>query len=453
MTVDPDSFSRTAKILADSNDVSSFEEAEKKLETFVLQVHSGTGISGNPSRQAALLSVVNTASRAFKGGVRVQLLDDAVLQVGWHRGALLGDTLQRYGAILVHNLTGDHPTICIGEPGTNVSGRPILRATFDGWTAGVVEGTESPLAERSSFVPAGVAAAGIAVGEAFEFCRRNIRAGRRNQGVSLWRPEAKWLNSEACGPLNVAFVPSSWWLVGLGHLGQGYLWNIGMFPYPKPGDVHVMLQDDDLIIEANESTGLLLEPGRVGQRKAREVAEVLRKRGFTTSITERRLYPGQGPTGHEPRLALFGVDNPETRSTLSEMGFEFVVDAGLGSGPVHYLDIQIHTFPCGRDSRVVEAWRQTRSLDKSLLELPAYRRATDETGDECGTIEIAGRSVAAAFVGATAGALVIAEATRALAGQHRYGVMDLSLRDLAGTQAVEAADVPAIANTGFARLV
>lgn len=75
----------------------------------------------------------------------------------------------------------------------------------------------------------------------------------------------------------------------------------------------------------------------------------------------------------------------------------------------------------------------------------------EESGDQCGSVEVAGRAVAAAFVGATASALVMAEATRYLLGEGRYSVIDASLRDLTRMDAVKALDPPA-GNPGFARL-
>jgi hypothetical protein len=87
------------------------------------------------------------------------------------------------------------------------------------------------------------------------------------------------------------------------------------------------------------------------------------------------------------------------------------------------------------------------------MDLPAYQRLAEESGDQCGTVEVAGRTVAAAFVGATTGALVIAEATRYILGGPRYGVIDASLRDLSRTQAVEALNPPPAGNPGFARLL
>lgn len=451
----PDSLSRTAKMFADSGEAPTLGAAEAILKSFVLQLHVGQ-VRGNRSLQAAVLTIVNTGVRAFKGGVHVRIIDDFPMDTGWCRGMLLSTAVERYGARLVETTSADHPTICVGDSTQPVSGRPLLRATVDGWTAGVVEGTETPLLEADTFTPAGVAAGGIAVAEAFEYRRgTNVYAGRRDQGVSLWKPSVPWLSADAIGPDDVTYAPRSWWLVGLGHLGQAYLSTIGMLPYAKPGDIRLLLQDDDFITEANESTGMLLEPGSVVNelktRKTRRLADVLEERGFTTAITERRLFRGDGPRGDEPQLALIGVDNPETRRWLSDSDFALTIEAGLGGGPAHYLDLQAHTFPSGRLSDTIAGWQGHRVSDSTLLNLPAYRNLSASTGDECGTVEVAGRSVAASFVGATAGALVVAEAVRALRADHRYAVIDASLRDLATVVAVEAV-APAVANLGYADL-
>ncbi len=454
-SLDADSFSRTAKILVDAREVATFDEAEERLAAFILQVHVGRGLAHNRSRQAAVLTTVNSAARAFKGGVHVKITNDVRLQVGWNHGEKLSAAVEHYGGVIVEDLETDHPTICIGEPAGNTPGRPVLRATFDGWTAGVVEGTTSPLQERDLFVPAGIAAAGIAVAEAFEYLRDTaIATGRRNQGMSLWRPGVPWMSLEATGPDDVTYAPSKWWLAGLGHLGQGYLWSIGMLPYTKPADVCLMLQDDDVVTTANESTGLLLIPGAVTnhekKHKTRTLAALLDARGFSTTITERRLRPSHGPVGDEPRLALIGVDNTTTRAQLSDCGFDLIVDAGLGGGPAHYLDMQLHSFPGPRRSEAITVWRDEVAADEPALDLPAYR---DRAGadDECGIVEIANRSVAASFVGATAGALVVAEAARALRNEHRYEVIDGSLRGLEGLRSVAMESDP-IPNTGFSPL-
>ena len=454
MSIEAEAVHRTAKIFADSGEAPSMEEAQAELGRFVLQIEVGRDVVENRSRQAIVLTAVNAGARAFFGGVRVRLAEDTILEFGWDAGRSLSQAVQRYGGVLVSDLHEDLPTVCVGEPGRAVRGRPILRATFDGWTGGVMEGPATTLGERSWFVPAGVVAGGIAVAEAFQSRRGDVRAGRRAHGISLWRPEIDWLLGDALGPDDVDIAPGRLWATGLGHLGQAYLWTIGLLPYADPGAVMIMLQDDDLVSRANESTGLLTPAGKWrGRRKARALAEALDARGFATAITERRLWPGHGPRGSEPRLGLIGVDNPETRTCLSDVGFEAAVDAGLGAGPVHYLDFQTHTFPAGRRSDEVRGWREAADVvDEGILDLPAYKRMMEESGDRCGTLEVAGRAAAAAFVGAVVGGLVIAEATRYLTGEHRYAVIDASLRDLTGRHAVEAVDPSPARNPGFARL-
>lgn len=456
MTTDADSFSRTAKIFADSGDAATLDDAEAILDSYRLQLIVGD-IGDNVAQQAAVLTIVNSAIRAFRGGVEVHLSTDCRLSTGWYGGVELSAAVMALGATIVGELSDDHATICVGDPLGSVRGAVVLRAVVRGWSAGVVEGPASPVKEEHPLVLSGVAAGGIAVAEAFEWRRgSNVFAGRRANGISLWRPDAPWLNEAAKGPDDVTYAPTGWWLVGLGHLGQGYLWAIGMLPYADASVVRLMLQDDDVVTAANESTGLLLVPGSTAYlgttRKTRLLAERLERRGYHTAITERRLAPGDGPRGKEPRLALIGVDNPDTRRALSSTtGFELIIDGGLGGGPVEYLDVSIHSFPASRPSSEVRSWSMGSIAAPLGVGLPAYAERTARTGDECGTVEIAGRSVAASFVGATAGALVVAEAIRCLRGEHRHEVLSTSLRDLDTTAAV-AADAPAMGSVGFTGL-
>jgi hypothetical protein len=63
MSIDPDAVHRTAKLLADSGEASSIEEAEAALAGYVLQIEVGAGIGENQSRQAAVLTAVNDSAR------------------------------------------------------------------------------------------------------------------------------------------------------------------------------------------------------------------------------------------------------------------------------------------------------------------------------------------------------------------------------------------------------
>jgi hypothetical protein len=94
------------------------------------------------------------------------------------------------------------------------------------------------------------------------------RSGSRVSIVSLWEP---WLDPEtaAAGPAEV-YIPPKLWFIGLGHLGQGFLWNLGLLPVRGS---RAVLQDDQTVGEENEATGLAAKPARSNIRSNRSATE------------------------------------------------------------------------------------------------------------------------------------------------------------------------------------
>jgi hypothetical protein len=183
---------------------------------------------------------------------------------------------------------------------------------------------------------------------------------------------------------------------------------------------------------------MLLDEKALGDMKTRLVARRLEGVGFKTRLSERLFDEHQRVQASEPVVALAGFDNRQARRQLSEGGFSHVVDAGLGGGPESYLDIMLHTFPGSRRSSEVELWKaRPRSAQALVDSNDAYQRMLDETGDECGVLEIAGASVATAFVGCAAAALTVAEVCRAVIGGPQYEVIDLSLKNPGRVRVVE----------------
>src|SRR5690606_5739451 len=116
------------------------------------------------------------------------------------------------------------------------------------------------------------------------------------------------------------------------HLGQAYLWGLGLLPYPVGARVDLVLQDDDIITPSTESTSILSDKAATGIKKTRAMAAWAERRGFATVITE-RLFDDQCRRRHdEPSVALCGIDNAAGRRALDQVGFDFVVEAGLGRG-------------------------------------------------------------------------------------------------------------------------
>jgi len=103
-------------------------------------------------------------------------------------------------------------------------------------------------------------------------------AGRQCIGLSLWDlADTNWLDAAGPDPDSGIF-PRAFWLIGLGHLGQAFLFGLGLLPYDRPGDLHLLLQDDDIITPSTESTS-------IGTKKTRSMAAWAEGRGFTTAIT------------------------------------------------------------------------------------------------------------------------------------------------------------------------
>lgn len=428
-----DSLNRTLKGVLDTGEAATLEEAQRMFESYRLRVAVGPNVALSPTRQATLLTIVNTARRCFLGGVEVVGCPDASLLLRWRDCRDLREAVADLGGLHVSPDNDEVPVICIGD-GAPLKSEFAVRATFDGWRGAVVPLADEPLPEQREFTPAGVMAGALAVSEAFQYVRgRNALAGRRAVGLSLWKPELEsWRDDCGTGP-ELAFLPSKLWIIGLGHLGQAYLWTLGFLPYASPADVEIVLQDFDLLKASNDSTSVLTHQALLGQRKTRAMAQWCEQRGFRTNIVE-RLFDGDFKVqADEPQVALCGVDNPQARACLQEVGFAEVIEAGLGSEAEKYLGLQVHSFS---DAVTTKSARDTwggltddkDNLD-SLTVRPAYQAMQQEGADVCGLTTLAGRAVGASFVGVFTSALVVAELLRMTMGAHRYSVVDLSLRN------------------------
>lgn len=429
-----DGLHRSAKLAMDSGEAATVEDALRLFEGYRLRIDVGSDIAWSPTLQAALLTAVNAGRRCFLGGVEVTGCLEAELLIQWMDCRSIAEAIRTLQGSITDEPDIAAPRIVIGDVQKGYSESEFqMRATFDGWRGGVIPLDDpSRLSERGEFTPAGVLAGGLAVSEAFQFVRgRNALAGRRDVGLSLWRPDSEksWLDDSELGPV-LDLLPSKLWLIGLGHLGQAYLWTLGFLPYRDARDCSFVLQDYDSLVSANDSTSLLTDWQIVGQKKTRAMANWCEERGFGTRILERRFSADFRLNDEEPVVALCGVDNEGARADLEDVGFSQVIEAGIGTGSEEYLAFQMHSFPSSRSAR--SHWSASssgREVD-SIISQPAYQSLAAEGLEQCGLTTLAGRSVGAAFVGATVSAIVIAELLRMCLGEQRYQVIDGSLRSL-----------------------
>ena len=276
----------------------------------------------------------------------------------------------------------------------------------------------------------GMLAAGLAVNEAFLFVNGGMpAAGRRALGLSLWRPgpEADWLQPDESEP-PLTYLPSRLWLIGLGHLGQAYLWGLGLLPYQDPADVALVLQDIDVIAESTESTSILTDAAMIGRKKTRAMAAWAERRGFATSLQERMFAADFTRQAEEPAVALCGLDNGAGRQALDQVGFDFVVEAGLGRGHRDFRAMRLHVLPGRRAA--ADIWKQTREGEK-VEDRPAYAKLMEDgVLDRCGMTLLAGKAVGAPFVGSIAATLALSEVLRLLHGGAVYQLIDIDLLSL-----------------------
>lgn len=433
---DPDHMDRTVLIAVHDGAAETIEAAlDAHAVTGVILV-ADTASCRDTAGQAALLTAVNTAVRAF-GSVRVVLASpQTTVLAGVKRGQLLGVSVESEGAQLISlddvaNAERSWPIVLIGPsalaPIRNPAAAPVLRAQWRGWIAmvGPAKPPVSLTAPMNVCVLAAITAAAIGISEAFNFVRARpgSDAGYRTAILNLWNP-----GTLDDGP-TLTHAPAQWWLVGLGHLGQAYCWALSWLAYAQTSNVQVVLQDTDRTTPANHSTGLLTPANSTGVLKTRLIADVLDTLGYDTHIIERRLDDGLKVSAHDVHVALLGVDNLSTRRLISTVGWRFAIDVGLGAGPTDFSSIALRRFPGKTSSTDIAGWIEPSPTAVAVPDTPAFNNLRYRV-DACGLTELAGKAVGASFVGAAAATLAVAEAVRELHGGHGRDVTAVSLDSL-----------------------
>ena len=397
--------SRVSKALIDAGLAPSFADAEARLDAVRVCVSVGDDQARTPAGQAAALTALVTAYKCFG---RVSLAIDAVetpLVAPLPIGRVLQDAARTVGATVGRQIPpGATHLVRVGaaKPWEGWS----VHCWWDRWLAGTR--ATSPCASGDSRLAlSGVFAGALAVRQVFAALRAGPAYRAQDATVSLWEP---WSEPDltARGPSRFT-APSDLWMVGLGHLGQAFVWNLLHLPYQEPR--RAVLQDDQRIDDENEATSILVGSDDIGTRKARLAAGWLEPGGWETVLIERRHQGDIRPAADDPPFLLCGLDALPPRKVLAQMGFDFMVDAGIGHGPADFEGIQVRVIPKGASiERIWNAPTQEASNDR-LLCTEAYQALEREIG-ACGSYTLANASVAVPFVGAATGALAIAQLIR-----------------------------------------
>jgi len=417
-----DSFHRLMKLLVDSGECATLEEAIATFAGYGVRLILSDDVASSPAQQIIALTVINTAARSFQGNVHIGAAHDLVLTVPGFEGMPLSEFASWAGVNPGRVPTETWPEIHV-DARQGAARRAVLKPWASGWTFGI-GGPSAPssAAVAPTFVPACVAAGALAVSETFSMLRRdNPYAGRRAVSFSLWS-----MNADAAQPPKGAStaLDEGLWLIGLGHLGQAYCWVLGMMADILKGPL--MLQDVDVVTASTITTSVLSAPADVKRKKTRIVADWMEHRGFDTRLVERRFDAATRMAAEEPMTALFGVDNPTARRVCEGAGFSLVLDAGLGSGYKDFRSLRIRVFP--GDSAANRIWAASEEAVVAAL-APAYQAMLAAGREPCGVTTLATRAVGAPFVGCYAAAVLVAELLRRRAGLTGNSVVDINLRN------------------------
>jgi len=439
--VDHTTLHRAAKYFMDSGKAATHEAAMDLLEHFGLTIHAGAEVQYSVDHQTALLTLVNVARRTLLAGVEVtNLRDDAPCISTLAPGRPLAAAVRALGGRVIAEARGSWPSAVIGNADIPNIAAPCWRVTWAGWRGGVIPARHrGPLSESGTMALVPVLAAAVCAAEAFAYyAGDHPMAGRREAGLSLWRPGADWLAADPTEPA-LAYLPSKLWLIGLGNLGQAFAWLLACLPHANRAQVELLLHDFDRLAPSNDGTSLLSFLRDVGRRKTRVVADWLEERGFETFLNERRFGSWTTRAPNEPNVAFCGVDNALARAALEKPGFDLVVEAGLGAGPQAFRSFSMHVFPASRSAEAIWS-RQIAATDENFEDRPAYQALRQAGIDRCGLAQLASRTVGVPFVGLIAAAVALAELLRRLQGGAAH---ELVAGSVVALQDVEAVSITA----------
>lgn len=414
--------SRIIKTLTDRTSSIDHEKAEEIFTRVRLAVVVSPDAARTAAGQAAILTAVVAGMKCFE---RVALIGDFQIPLQYHvpLGDVIDAAAKTLGAEISIKLPDDVThVVSIGHVST--TSVFTVRCWWDRWAGGALPQWDDRSFGESTNPLAGALAGAVAIREVFANVLSDQRAGKRAAISSLWEP---WKEVSAAdkGPSSF-YIPNKIWIVGLGHLGQGVLWNLGLLPVP--GELAI-LQDDQTANVENEATGLLTSSRVIGQRKTRIAADWLEAKGWDTALIERRHHGDMKIYAGDPAIVITGLDEPKSRLEIASNGYDYMIDAGVGHGPKDFEALQIRILrKCDDASRFWAHPSEPKRID-DIIKLDAYKRLA-EKHDTCGIFTLAQASTAVPFVGAAVGAYVIAQAIRLVSMQDTVRMMQMELGSL-----------------------
>jgi molybdopterin/thiamine biosynthesis adenylyltransferase len=228
-------------------------------------------------------------------------------------------------------------------------------------------------------------------------------------------------------------MPRKIWTLGLGHLGQAYLWTLSLMPFRDAAEVLFLLQDDDTVETENIGSQVLCDMSNIGFPKTRACLQFLEGLNFKTQVIEKRFLPGNS---EEEWIKSFpfllnGVDNAQARRSINKSYHKLFLD-GATNGRSSLFDSFTLRNVSYTDKAPETIWKPSE-IDEAVMHKNLYERY--EKANKCGVLTNIGVSVP--FVGLFGATFVIAELLRSLNQGTIYSIVSLRMGDLTSIEAVD----------------
>jgi hypothetical protein len=212
---------------------------------------------------------------------------------------------------------------------------------------------------------------------------------------------------------NSAVCPLELTIIGLGQLGQAYLALLYFLALRTASTPSLVLVDKDFFEMPNQRTQILLEEGGAweGCEKAKFLAELVRSWGWTAQGDVTTLDWGWKRPGRHPRMALLGLDDLDVRRMAVAAGYDWIIDAGLGTS---FAEPRVSWHSLPPDNHLARNVFKSLKRDDSLafLENTQIQDRLLSTPGQCGWVTFKNLTAAAPAMGLAGAAYAIAELLR-----------------------------------------
>lgn len=426
---------RAAFAIAEKHDL-ELDEACDQMTNAVIWLISDESIKTSFSKQLSYLTTINIAHRVFLGGVKCVLPSDTPNLLPIHSDSLNNLVIRFGGLITDEDNRAEDVKVLFGVECFDDN---CIEAVGNGWRGGInfYKQERVLLEETRSVVSLGpIVSASLAC--YYAFCKTFKILDNEigvNTGISLWNLNSgeNWYKNENEGPQELN-MPRNIWTLGLGHLGQAYLWTSGLMPFKEPIKSLFLLQDADIIDFENIGSQILCFENNFGKPKTRPCLEFLESLGFKTQIVEKPFIEGDSSQywmGDFPIL-LNGVDNIKTRKSISNEQLALFID-GATNGTLALFDSFTMKNIFKIEKNTNELWLEEAIKDEKILHKKLYDKY--EKSHKCGQLTNIG--ISTPFVGLFGATIVISELFRSLNYGKSYSIITLQIRDLSNVTAIE----------------